>query len=131
MFGKRIADERQRLGLTQKQLAEKLGVGRSAVAMIETDRAPIDIGRLMDLEQHGFDPFYVMYGESGAAIAGQHLNWDLFTEILSAVRAWSEGRKLVLSTEKEIVICKLLYGHFVARGFVDPQVLQDTIRLAA
>ena len=37
MFGNRLAEERKRLGLSQQKLGDLLGVGRSAIGMIETN----------------------------------------------------------------------------------------------
>ena len=62
MFGNRLATERKRLGFTQKDVGERLGIGRSAVGMIETDHAPLDAERLVNLGSDGFDVLYILSG---------------------------------------------------------------------
>ena len=50
-MGKRIAGNRRRLGLTQEQLAEKLGVTAQAVSKWENDQSCPDISMLPSLAE--------------------------------------------------------------------------------
>ena len=46
LVGERLRDARKAMGLTQREVAERLGIGPSAVARIETGRENLTIGRL-------------------------------------------------------------------------------------
>lgn len=50
-FGKNLAAIRMRKGLTQKALAEKAGINRVTIAMIETGRNGVSLPRIMELSQ--------------------------------------------------------------------------------
>lgn len=50
-FGKKLKEARQKAGLSQEQLAEKLSVSRSAVAKWETDKGMPDIDNLKAIAQ--------------------------------------------------------------------------------
>ena len=71
MIGTRLANERKRLGLTQLEVGAKLGIGRSAVGMIETNQAPLDVQRLVQLGVEGFDVLKILTGEHGVVAAGR------------------------------------------------------------
>ncbi|MBS0174147.1 MAG: helix-turn-helix transcriptional regulator [Nitrospira sp.] len=131
MLGRRLAEERRRVGWSQKQLAERLGVGRSAVAMIETERAPIYADRLADLERDGFDPVYVLTGQRGQVLASRLLNWELLSSLLATVRSWTQDRHIELPTEKEILLAKILYDHFAEKGVIDEARVEEALQLVA
>ncbi len=46
MFGKHIKENRKKQGISQKQLAEKLGVKQAYISMIETDKKNISLRKL-------------------------------------------------------------------------------------
>lgn len=131
MFGKRLAEERERLGLSQKALGEIWGIGRSGVAMIETRSSMVDVERVNNLRSFGFDTLYLLFGERGRVAAATLLDWDLTTRILEAIRKWSSSRGLNLPVEKEVLILKLLYERFAADGVVDEKKIEETLRIAA
>jgi transcriptional regulator with XRE-family HTH domain len=69
-FGKRIVHHRKRLGLTQEQLAEKLGVTAQAVSKWENDQSCPDIGTLPLLaEIFGITTDALLGREAPAALA--------------------------------------------------------------
>lgn len=131
MFGKRIAEERKRLGLSQQKLADAMGFGRSALAMIETGRAKIDVEWLVDLGGHGIDVIFVLTGETNALAAARLVDWKLIEGILSGIRSWSSKNRIILTPQKEALVLKLLYTRFAATGVVDQQGISETLRLAA
>jgi transcriptional regulator with XRE-family HTH domain len=45
-FGKRLADSRKQRGLTQKELAEKVGIRQYVIASYETGRSQMSLGLL-------------------------------------------------------------------------------------
>lgn len=131
MFGARLAAERKRLGLSQKQLAERIGVGRSAVAMIETDRASLDAQRLVDLGADGFDVLFVLTGEPGRVAAGHLVDWDLAVAILQRIQAWSARRDVTIPADKQALLVKHVYIHVARRGRMDEMVMEELLRMAA
>lgn len=131
MFGSRLAQERKRLGLSQRDLAERMGIGRSAVGMIETDRSPLDAERLVSLGDHGFDVLFVLTGERGHVAAGRLLDWDLCIAIYQRIDAWSKRRGVRLPDEKVAVLVKLLYLQAALRGTLDDTTFNESMRIAA
>lgn len=131
MVGKRISEERERLGLTQKDLGELWNVGRSAVAMIESGRSPLVVDRLLELEKLGVDIQYVLFGQRSTQIASRMLDWQLLTLILKGVRQWSSSHGIRLAPEKEAVFLKLFYDLFVASGAIDEAAMNEALSLAA
>ncbi len=130
MYGQRIAAERKRLGLTQHELATFLGVGRTAVAMIETGKASLDIGRLVELGVSGFDILFVLTGMPGSQAAGKLLNWELCLSITKHVQKWADQRGTQLPSAIEAMLVKSIYMQVANQGILDPQVLADTLQIA-
>ena len=131
MIGNRLAEERKRLGLNQQDLATNLGVSRSSIGMIETDRASREANRLLPLAELGFDYTYVLTGRRSATVAGDLLDWDLLSTILSEIQMWSAEAEIQLTPQKTIVIAKLLYKICVESGTVSTQAVRDMLSVAA
>jgi transcriptional regulator with XRE-family HTH domain len=131
MYGPRIAAERKRLGWTQNDLGTMLGIGRTAVAMIETGKASLDIARLVDLGAHGVDILFVLTGMSGRQAAGKLIDWELCLSIAKHVQAWANDRGIELPHANEAMLVKNLYLQLANQGKLDPQVLADTLQIAA
>lgn len=131
MVGKRISEERERLGLTQKDLGELWNVSRSAVAMIETGRSPLAVDRLLELEMLGVDIQYVLFGRRSPQVASRMLDWQLISLIQKGVRKWSTSHGIHLAPEKEVVFLKLFYDLFVATGNIDEAAMDQALSLAA
>lgn len=132
MIGNRLASERRRLGLSQADFAPYLGIGRSALAMIETDRAPLDIDRLVKLaEKVGLDPIFVVTGEPSDVAAGKLLNWDLVFTIQKGVDEWCAERGISLTPEKQQLIVKILYRRVSANGGDIRSSIDEAAQLAA
>lgn len=132
MFGNRLSLERRRLGLSQAAFAPHLGITRSALAMIETDRAPLDVARLTDLaEKVGIDPIYVLTGEPSRVAASKLLDWDLVLAIQTGIHAWCAEHKITLSAHKQTLVLKILYERFSKSDGDIREGLNDALRLAA
>jgi transcriptional regulator with XRE-family HTH domain len=130
-FGFRLAAERKRLGFTQKAVGLLLGIGRSAVGMIETDQASLDAQRLANLGSEGFDVLYVLSGEPGGVAAGRLVDWELCVQITQRVDTWARGRGIVLAEEKKALVVKHLYLQLAARGQMDDSAVAETLSMAA
>ena len=131
VFGSRIADERRSRGWSQKELGEKLGIGRSAVAMLETDKAPLYADRLVRLGADGFDVLYILSGERAAVAAGRMIDWDLCLDVIEKVRAWQAKRKIRLSRENFAIVVKQLYLRLAQRAEGSDVALDEIFREAA
>lgn len=132
MFGKRLAIERRRLGLSQAELAPHLGIGRSALAMIETDRAPLDVAHLIDLaEKISLDPIFVLTGERSRVAASKLMDWDLISAIQTGIQSWCAAHKIVLPPEKNVLIVKILYERFASSDEDLREGVAEVLRLVA
>lgn len=131
MLSKRVAAERLRLGWTQAHLAERLGVSRSIVALMESGKSAIYVERLLALEPAGFDIAFILWGERAPVTAARFLDWDLLAEIHCAVATWCESRNVVIAPDKQALLLKVLYRHFAARGSIDRAGFEEAMRLAA
>lgn len=131
MLGLRLSSERRRLGLSQQNVADLLGVSRSAVGMLETDRASLEVQRLLQLGRSGYDVLKVLTDEPGQVAAGRILDWNLCVEVNDRVSAWEHARGLQLPPDKKALVVKHLYLRFAALGQVDELALDETLRVAA
>ena len=131
MLGLRLSSERRRLGLSQQKVADLIGVSRSAVGMLETDRASLEVQRLLQLGQSGFDVLKILTDEPGRVAAGRILDWNLCVEVTERVSAWEHARGLRLPPDKKALVVKHLYLRFAALGRVDELALGETLQVAA
>lgn len=132
MFGKRLADERRRLGRSQDDFAQAIGLGRSGYAAIEAERAQLDVPRLVTLgERVGVDVLYVLFGEPTSQAAGNRLDWTLVEGILKGVHSWSTEHHIDIPPQKQMLLLKLLYQKLALQGHIDAQSLEDTLKLVA
>jgi transcriptional regulator with XRE-family HTH domain len=132
MFGKRLAEERRRLGRSQDDFAQAIDIGRSGYAAIEGDRAPLDVARLVMLgERSGVDVMYVLSGERASLAAGHLLDWSLVEGILMGVHSWATAHNITVPPEKQMALLRLLYQKLAVRGQMDAQSLEDALRLVA
>jgi transcriptional regulator with XRE-family HTH domain len=132
MFGKRLADERRRLGRSQDDFARAISIGRSGYASVEGERVPFDLSRLLTLgETEGVDLWYVLTGKSTAQVVAQQINWNLFEGIWMGIHNWSISSGIQIPPEKQILLLKLLYQKMASEERVDAQSLHDALRLVA
>lgn len=62
VFGKRLKQERQKLGLTQAALSKLTGKSRGQIINYEKARSETTAGFLARLARVGFDVQYLLYG---------------------------------------------------------------------
>jgi putative transcriptional regulator len=60
--GHRVAQARKRTGLTQPQLAEKVGVGRATIARIEADRQSPSVVLALKIARELGEPVETLFG---------------------------------------------------------------------
>lgn len=61
-LSERLKNERKRLSLTQKQVAEKINISEASYNRYEKYAAPFDVEVIFALHNHGFDMVYVLFG---------------------------------------------------------------------
>jgi transcriptional regulator with XRE-family HTH domain len=79
-FGERLLNQREKLGLTQAQLAEQSGLKREMIGRYERGAVLPGIGVLHKLEAHGVDIAYLLTGRP-ASLAKEE------EELVAAYRA--------------------------------------------
>jgi transcriptional regulator with XRE-family HTH domain len=103
LMGVRIRDVRRERGWTQDQLANAVGVSRSAVAQWETGRAgqvTTNLTRIADVLEVGVE--YLMYGDDKRVPAEARLGDEI--ALLRLYRECSsEDRQLLLRTARRLV----------------------------
>lgn len=61
-LGSRLRHERERLEMTQEQLAERLNIARRSVINYETEANPVPLEYIKDLSQLGADLHFMLFG---------------------------------------------------------------------
>lgn len=93
-LGQYIAKRRKYMGLTQEELAEKVGVSKSAIAKWETDRGLPDRDNLKMLAvviNTPVDEFYRMISKSNSVNVSQDIN--ITGDVISALESY--GYKVI------------------------------------
>jgi putative transcriptional regulator len=62
MGGRRVAEARRRAGLTQQQLAERIGVGRVTITRIENDAQTPSLDVALALARELGEPVEALFG---------------------------------------------------------------------
>lgn len=109
----RLLAERTRLGLTQQEASNGLGVGRSAYAHYESGRASLDVSLLEKAENMGMDAWWLVTGESRAKAAIDHVNLDALRAIFLSVGDFNEQHRLNLTSAQQNELVRSLYCQFV------------------
>lgn len=60
-IGPRLKESRKRLGLSQEELAQQLGISRRTVINYETETNPVLLAYLDQLEKLGADLHYMLF----------------------------------------------------------------------
>lgn len=129
-FGRRLAEERKRIGMTQEGLADLLGICRSAVGMIETGRAGMNCERIASLRPAGFDAHYLLLGKRERVYFAGIFNWDLFFDITERVMARCGRLNVHMPQKRMTAFVKHAYQQFIDRSVVDEDVLERLFDIA-
>ena len=86
--GARLKAERNRLKLTQSEMAEIIGKAVGSIVRYEKQGDPLNQNQLIALQDVGFDTFYITFGQRLA-----NLTEDEY-QILEAFRSIKEEAKL-------------------------------------
>ena len=101
-IGQRVRDQRRERGLTQAQLAARVGVSRSAVAQWETGRTGqlgSNLSRIADALETGVE--YLMFGDDKRA-PSQTLQGDELALVRLYRECEPEDRQILLRTARRL-----------------------------
>jgi transcriptional regulator with XRE-family HTH domain len=132
-IGRRLQEERKRLGLSQSELGELAGISRAAQAAYEAGRNAADVIYSLKASEAGLDMDYVLTGRRAAEAAWEKFDWDLAAQVMTGIHTVSAEMGLTISHDKQIALLKLLY-RLAAReqsSKLDMNTLRDVLRLAA
>lgn len=130
-LGSRFAQERKRLGETQQDWADYLGITRSAVAMIEADRASVDTGKLMALWERGVDALYLLTGRRSDIAAGDLIDWALLVKIADRLAHWEAEKGIRIPEAKRPTVLKVLYQRLAESARAGNAAIDEMLDLAA
>ncbi|MBO9538745.1 helix-turn-helix transcriptional regulator [Herbaspirillum sp.] len=92
----RLKQERERLGLTQPQMAEMLGVGKTTIIRWEQGASAPDAIQLQTFSNEGADVLYILTGQRSRPIAPTvDLEPELKTLIDDYQHSDAEGKKII------------------------------------
>jgi len=126
-FSLRLAEERDRLGLTQGNISEWTGINRKTQSAYEKEQRYPDAGYLMTLLEHGFDVWYLLTGKRAPRYGAvdEQLLQNVFTIIETSISATGHS----MDVEKKAKLVALIYQTASETGQVDPLVAQKAIDL--
>ena len=131
-IGLRLAQERRRLGMTQAELADQVGLRRSVIGMVETGKSRLDLAVLLELESEvGMDLVFVLTGRRAAVAAADMLDWKLAEEILVALASAGKRLTVELSPAGTARALRLLYRMASHEGRVSQEQVDNFVQLGA
>ena len=129
-FALRLRAERLRLGASQGEVAARVGVAKpTQVAYEQGSRTP-SIGYLVRLAELGVDVWFVLFGVRESRHASQAFNWNLLSQIHSAVSNWCQSKDIELTALEEIEVGRLLYDQFLGEACIDLGVVDRMMAVA-
>ena len=125
-LGRRLADIRSRLGLSQTELAGELGVSPRSYQSYERGERDAPTASLIELCQNfDIDPTWLLLGP----VAKASLNEAILEGVLRAVDEYLQSIQGELPPEKKARLVKLLYMHFRDKQTVDKKRVTEFAEL--
>jgi len=129
--GRRLQEERRRLGFTQEDLARLVDVSRAAVATYESGRTPFDILYLGRLQVAGVRVNYVLSGRADGEVANDMFDWEVAESLFLAIYDFAEEAGLKLTPRKQFALLRVLYAQAAREKQVDAGAVAVALRMAA
>lgn len=130
-FGERLRAERKRLGLSQADAAQVLGVGRVALGHYENGRAMPTVDLLTNAQKAGMNVLWLLLGSDAQQTAIQSINFATLKTVVLAVTDFVKSNELALDAAAEDQLIKTLYLQFERLGGQSKIRIQDLLRAAA
>ncbi|MHB8716614.1 MAG: helix-turn-helix domain-containing protein [Sulfuricaulis sp.] len=128
-IGKRIREERVRLGLTQTEFAAAGGVSLSSQGAYEKGTRAGDCHYLVGISRAGVDPIYVVTGRRIEQVDG--IDWQLYDKVVETISKTLAADRLEIPSGKTAPIVRLVYGSAAAaNGRIDQEQVRLVLRLA-
>ncbi len=131
-LNQRLRQERERLGHTQDDFADLLGINRSTQITYESGKREPCVSYLTSIAHHGVNLQYVLFGDDAEVVFVDAVDWELFSEIWKWVHRVAVDKKgKPYSAELQIKIFRLAYNECLKSKRVNPDNLDLTLLLAS
>lgn len=131
-FGERLRYERKRLGLTQSELAKKLGISRNTQVNYEAMSREPDVKYLGKLEELGVNTRYLISGEE-AVVTEEELQRQ--SELIHQI-VYEIEKSLILNPDikisplKKAGLVTVLFKLCYPTGFLDLNTLNELLMIS-
>lgn len=132
-IGRRLAELRERLSLTQDAFAETLGVSRRAYVNYERGEREIPVGLVKAL----YDTYHVDFMWLLTGVASQDLtpiedgaDVGMIVEVIQELDRQLDEADLVMRPDDKVRVIKALYHWSKDRGNVDPASVASLLQIA-
>jgi transcriptional regulator with XRE-family HTH domain len=126
-FGQRLVEERDRLSLTQTDVAEWTRIHRKTQSAYEKEESYPDAAYLMTLFAHGFDVTYLLTGHRAPRYGA--VDPELLQRVFRALEDGLAHAGRSFGGEKKAKLLSLVYQAASESGQVDPLVVQKAVDL--
>lgn len=145
-IGSRLVAERERLGLTQEQMADIAGVSKRSQGGYERGERPIDSDYLVALARMGADVQYVLTGvlspnigrvaeelgtyktkKHGSAPQRKEVEQQVLAGVLAGVDEYLAEHKLKMPADKKAELVMLLCDFFNAETAKDTPAVKEAV----
>lgn len=130
-LGKRLQEERRRLGLTQEEVANRVDVSRASIAGYERGRTPPDVEFIERLREIGVRTEYVVNGKTVSSDPVAPFDWQLARDLVRCIVEYADGQGIELEHSKLIDLMQVLYATAVRNKEIDKGAVEAAVRLAA
>ena len=130
-YGSRLRSERNRLGITQTQLASAGGISKPTQVAYESDTYVPDLQYLERISSADVDKIFVVTGKTTSQFVTEHFDWKLHQEVVEVVMELSDELGVQLPAVKLSGLVRILYEKHAAGEALLPEVVSQYLRLVA
>lgn len=115
-LGERLRSERIRLGLTQQQAADAMGIPTVTYRTYESGRSEPPLSSFARMIDAGFDAHFVAIGQRLAESFDAHVDWALIVDFARVIANWSTTRTRPLDSTEQANYLRLAHSLAVSNG---------------